>query len=156
MLIYGPFYDWPGVVFLGSSLLSNIFSTAVIAFKTWCGEYICHPVIGLCSVRVRSHRRRLRGHLLGSRRTMAEKILVIFVESGAIFISIWVCTPCRISCGFNSPLLPGHVHRSSREIQYFGRRQPWVQLGTALCLPQFDGPNHRKSNAMSSSVGTHI
>ncbi|EIM91158.1 uncharacterized protein STEHIDRAFT_107771 [Stereum hirsutum FP-91666 SS1] len=71
VLIFGPYYDWPGIVFLSSSLLSNAFSTAVIGFKAW------------------SHRRRLRGHLFSSRRTMAEKILILFVESGAVFICIW-------------------------------------------------------------------
>ncbi|KZV68151.1 hypothetical protein PENSPDRAFT_653485 [Peniophora sp. CONT] len=72
VLVFGPFYRWPGVVFLFSSLLSNMFATTVIAYKAW------------------THRKSLKGHILGSRRTITERILIIFVESGAVFVGIWI------------------------------------------------------------------
>jgi hypothetical protein len=39
VLVFGPFYRWPGVVFLASSLLSNAFSTIAIAWKAWWGKH---------------------------------------------------------------------------------------------------------------------
>ncbi|KAI0029924.1 hypothetical protein K488DRAFT_55318, partial [Vararia minispora EC-137] len=59
-----------GYVAVAMSLASNVFATSVIGYKAW-----------------KLVRKNLSN---GSKRLITEKILSIFIESGAFYICIWV------------------------------------------------------------------
>ncbi|VDB92099.1 unnamed protein product [Peniophora sp. CBMAI 1063] len=62
-----------GLAALFTSLSSNVLATALIGIKTW------------------QHRRLVMSNIVGhKRRTVAERVLVLLVESGALYIGIWV------------------------------------------------------------------
>ncbi|KAI0030053.1 hypothetical protein K488DRAFT_88141 [Vararia minispora EC-137] len=64
----------PAWIALSSSLLSNIFATGAIGYKAW------------------KHRRTIRANIAdtGSRRLMTEKIMALIVESGIVYLCLWI------------------------------------------------------------------
>ncbi|EIW51972.1 uncharacterized protein TRAVEDRAFT_85658, partial [Trametes versicolor FP-101664 SS1] len=69
-----------GVAASGLSLLSNIFTTTLIAYKAW------------------EHRRIFKDNLDGlSVTTQAQRILTLLAESGVAYCILWVCDNATLS-----------------------------------------------------------
>jgi hypothetical protein len=94
-LLFNTNQSFYGIAALSLSVASNTFATSLIGYKAW---YVCVSLnlssdndLPLNTIRVRRHHKRIGPQLwIGSRRTMAERVMTLLVESGGLYVCVWV------------------------------------------------------------------
>ena len=76
-------------------LLTNIVATVVVSVKIWCVRCYRWSARRLSNV-FREYRRTIRDCLAQPTSTPIEKVLLLIVESGGLYVVIWVRPEARI------------------------------------------------------------
>lgn len=79
----------------GLTLATNMWATSLVAYKAWCAQTSDTVIVSLIEPTrhdlFRRHRRSVRAFLgTGNRKTQAERLMALLVESGALYCFIWV------------------------------------------------------------------
>ncbi|KZV64138.1 hypothetical protein PENSPDRAFT_757467 [Peniophora sp. CONT] len=100
-----------GLAALFTSLASNVTATALIGLKAWL------------------HRRRLTDQMAGFKRlTVAERVLVLLIESGALYICIWIF--------YSTTVLRPDLYIKDYTIDFSNSWNPPAQAYIQICVPQ--------------------